>query len=430
MKNRLIASALLLFTALCVQAQTVTWYGQGETGRQQPQEVAYTGPQTGFATFYAAYLAGQPTAYGETYQPTEMTASHANLPMGTLLKVTRLDNGAQVTVRVNDRGGLCNGCVIVLSNRAAQAINLIQTGRSRVRIEKVGFSNWNPQPPAGAVNNNPQLASRSVEDRRMSWEQELRTQSAPNPADDPTAYQPATYESSNTVRPQTSNTVYPQPATYNYSAPTAPSTATVRPSTQARTTPPPNTANSNPSEMAVLTPNAQARNPLADREIQPGSLQRQQQPTNYGGTPTNNRGYVNREPQDLTTPRGGNEANISTPPRTREEVVFYTIEPTTTGELTNRRIISPPNSSANTSNAELPYTIQVGAYGNRANADRMAGNLRRLGLADVQVKPVSRADGTVINRVLVGRYADAVSARASADDMQSRYSISAVPTLL
>ncbi|MEM7574952.1 MAG: septal ring lytic transglycosylase RlpA family protein [Bacteroidota bacterium] len=413
MKNHLIACTLLL-ASLTLPAQTVTWYGQGETGRQKSEEVAYTGPQTGFATFYAAYLAGQPTAYGETYQPTEMTASHANLPMGTLLKVTRLDNGAQITVRVNDRGGLCNGCVIVLSNRAAQAINLIQTGRSQVRIEKVGFSNWNPQPPAMQTNN-PQMVTRSVEDRRMSWENELRNQ--PTPSDDPTAYQPATYGGTATVRP-TSTTSYPQqPTMQTYPAPAAPSSATVRPVRQATTVnrPIPTT---NQQEVAVMSPTAQARNPLADREIQPGSLNN----ASYSGTPTNNRAYVNRQQQqDPVAPTTYYPAT-STPPAASPERVNYTLEPTTTGELTNRVIVAPQE--------ELPYTIQVGAYGNRTNADRMAGNLRRLGLSNVEVKPVSRADGTVINRVLVGRYADSVSARVFAQELQSTYSISAVPTLL
>lgn len=414
MKNRLIACTLLL-ASLTLQAQTITWYGQGETGRQQSQEVAYTGPQTGFATFYAAYLAGQPTAYGETYQPTEMTASHASLPMGTLLKVTRLDNGAQITVRVNDRGGLCNGCVIVLSNRAAQAINLIQTGRSQVRIEKVGFSNWNPQPPA-LQTNNPQMVTRAVEDRRMSWEDELRNQ--PTPSDDPTAFQPATYGGTTTVRPSSTPTYPQQAAMQTYPAPAAPSGASVRPARQATSFSPPPAPTTANQEFAVLSPNAQARNPLADREIQPGSLNT----GSYGGTPTNNRAYVNRQQQqDPVAPTTYYPAT-STPPVSSPGRVNYTLEPTTTGELTNRVVVAPQE--------ELPYTIQVGAYGNRANADRMAGNLRRLGLSDVEVKPVSRADGTVINRVLVGRYADSVSARVSARELQSTYSISAVPTLL
>src|SRR5689334_14132916 len=65
--------------------------------------------QVGMATFYAARFAGRPTASGERYDPRALTAAHRSLPLGTVVRVTRLDAsgaavGAPVVVRVNDRG--------------------------------------------------------------------------------------------------------------------------------------------------------------------------------------------------------------------------------------------------------------------------------------------------------------------------------------
>src|SRR5690606_1622995 len=80
---------------------------------------SYSVAERGVATFYADYLEGQPTAYGEFYHKDEMTAAHRSHPAGTLLKVTRLDNQRSVIVRVNDWGQLCEGCVVSVSKVAA-----------------------------------------------------------------------------------------------------------------------------------------------------------------------------------------------------------------------------------------------------------------------------------------------------------------------
>ena len=75
--------------------------------------------ERGVAVFYADYFEGRPTAYGETYRADRLTAAHQTHPLGTLLKVTRLDTRRSVIVRVNDRGVHCDGCVIQLSKVAA-----------------------------------------------------------------------------------------------------------------------------------------------------------------------------------------------------------------------------------------------------------------------------------------------------------------------
>ena len=86
--------------------------------------------EVGTALYYADYLEGRATALGEVYRADQMTAAHQSLPLGTIVKVTRLDNGLSTIVRINDRGPYCEGCVIDLSTVAAQELDLMQVGRN------------------------------------------------------------------------------------------------------------------------------------------------------------------------------------------------------------------------------------------------------------------------------------------------------------
>jgi len=64
-----------------------------------------------------------------------MTAAHKTLPLGTVVKVTNLDNGKTVEVRINDRGPYVKGRIIDLSKTAARAIDIRGTGTANVKLE-------------------------------------------------------------------------------------------------------------------------------------------------------------------------------------------------------------------------------------------------------------------------------------------------------
>lgn len=100
--------------------------------------------EVGYAMYYADYLHGQSTALGEIYNKYELTAAHMTHPKGTLLRVTRLDNGESVTVRVNDRGNFGDKLIVDLSWAAAMQLDMIKEGKVMVRAEVVGQSNTNP----------------------------------------------------------------------------------------------------------------------------------------------------------------------------------------------------------------------------------------------------------------------------------------------
>lgn len=88
----------------------------------------------GLASWYGQRHHGRPTASGETFDMNQLTAAHRTLPFGTRLRVTNLDNGRSVVVRVNDRGPHVPGRILDLSLRAAQAIGMAANGVVRVEM--------------------------------------------------------------------------------------------------------------------------------------------------------------------------------------------------------------------------------------------------------------------------------------------------------
>lgn len=91
----------------------------------------------GIASFYGGKFIGRKTANGERYTGRKLTAAHRVLPFGTYIRVTRLDNGLSVIVRINDRGPYIDGRVIDLSPAAAKRIHLLKTGVTHVKLEVV-----------------------------------------------------------------------------------------------------------------------------------------------------------------------------------------------------------------------------------------------------------------------------------------------------
>lgn len=108
-----------------------TWYYPAE-------DYAYN--ETGIASFYGGEqqgvnFHGRLTANGEIYDMNALTAAHRTLPMPSLVRVTNLENGRAVVLRVNDRGPYARGRIIDLSRRAAQLLGYEGKGTARVRVE-------------------------------------------------------------------------------------------------------------------------------------------------------------------------------------------------------------------------------------------------------------------------------------------------------
>ena len=95
----------------------------------------YTHFQTGMASFYGGSWHGKKTANGEIFNENSLTAAHRTLPFGTRVRVTNLDNGKSVVVRINNRGPYSNGRIIDLSKAAFAKIANISKGVTKVKLE-------------------------------------------------------------------------------------------------------------------------------------------------------------------------------------------------------------------------------------------------------------------------------------------------------
>jgi rare lipoprotein A len=90
--------------------------------------------EEGTASWYGRSHQGQRTADGERFDRRAFTCAHRSLPFNTILRVTNLENGRRVSVRVNDRGPYRDGRILDLSAAAAAALGMREDGTARVRI--------------------------------------------------------------------------------------------------------------------------------------------------------------------------------------------------------------------------------------------------------------------------------------------------------
>jgi rare lipoprotein A len=108
--------------------------------------------ELGLASVYSPKFQSKFTASGESFSHSELTASHRQLPFGTMVKITRIDNGKSVTVRITDRGPFVNGYITNLSKAAALKIGMLgENTEAKVKMEVLS----DVKPQVNAVNTRP-----------------------------------------------------------------------------------------------------------------------------------------------------------------------------------------------------------------------------------------------------------------------------------
>lgn len=103
--------------------------------------------ETGIASWYGEDFHGKATANGERYDMNALTAAHRTLPMPVVVRVTNLDNGRSLRLRLNDRGPYARGRIIDVSKRAAQLLGFQESGTARVRVQFEGRAEVGAPPP-------------------------------------------------------------------------------------------------------------------------------------------------------------------------------------------------------------------------------------------------------------------------------------------
>ncbi|SDN35391.1 rare lipoprotein A [Pseudomonas arsenicoxydans] len=120
MKRLLSACALLSLLAGCASNDIIDPHGYDKTG---------------VASYYGAKHQGKRTASGERFNKNSLTAAHRQLPFGTRVKVTNLNNDKSCVVRINDRGPHARGRLIDVSHEAAERLGMLGSGTARVRVQ-------------------------------------------------------------------------------------------------------------------------------------------------------------------------------------------------------------------------------------------------------------------------------------------------------
>ncbi|MGB0671008.1 MAG: septal ring lytic transglycosylase RlpA family protein [Rhodospirillales bacterium] len=98
-------------------------------------QVDYDYDETGIASWYGPQFHGKDTANGEVFDMNAVSAAHKTLPLPTIARVTNLENGRSLVVRINDRGPFVGNRIIDLSRRAAQLLDFENRGTARVRVQ-------------------------------------------------------------------------------------------------------------------------------------------------------------------------------------------------------------------------------------------------------------------------------------------------------
>lgn len=103
--------------------------------------------ETGIASWYGRKFHGRKTANGEIFDMNLLSAAHKTLPLPVNVKVTNLENGRSIVVRVNDRGPFVNDRIIDLSRKAAEVLAMKGQGTAYVRVQYVGIATLNGRGP-------------------------------------------------------------------------------------------------------------------------------------------------------------------------------------------------------------------------------------------------------------------------------------------
>ena len=126
--------AFLLFSCISAPRYSSSSYSDNQTKRENSKNIFY-----GVSSFYGLDdgFDGNLTANGEVYDKDGFTAAHKTLPLNSIVKVTNMENGKTVTLRINDRGPYIKGRILDCSHGAAIKLDFVEQGTTEVKIEVI-----------------------------------------------------------------------------------------------------------------------------------------------------------------------------------------------------------------------------------------------------------------------------------------------------
>jgi len=398
-------------------------------------EKAYNERQIGMAGTYNATAQGQRTAYNETYVNKQLTASHALLPLGTLVRVQNLDNNRFVSVRINDKGRECSDCLLMLSQAAAKQLGI--SYRGRVSVERTGFSNWNPAPPPAApvAYGTQAPVTRPVQINNNQWQ--ARGGNAQSQATyGSQAQSPVAYgNSGSTAQPNT----YNQPSAYgtqrpqqsgNYAVLNAPNTPSVvsrevQPATVSRQ---PATYSRYPSASTPVQTNNQPRvyQPAPSAYSTPAPVYQQPAPVQQQPAPTTRQA----SPPPSTVKRYQESKIVPAPATYQTPTAYNAPQAYNPPPNTQARGVASPAAAAAPATTARQYVVQLGAYNNETYAKARVDQLQKMGLSNIFYRSIQKPDGQMINRVYAGTFTSMAEAQQAGKLIRGNFQIAGIASAL
>lgn len=311
--------------------------------------------QVGTASWYGKQFHGKKTAIGEVYDMHAMTAAHPTMELPSFAKVTNLENGRSVIVRVNDRGPFLHGRIIDLSYAAAVKLGYQKKGTARVRVERITRRDIAAgRIPSTTADNAVLVASSSK--KSTTAPAPTRTASAA-----PRQTQTTTYRQSTT---QLTQTYEPAPA---------------------------------PAAEQTVTP---AAKPAPIPSAQPRAVA-----TNEGTLVTDTTAHSSKYDDQVYVTLSIPVENAETPPEEQTPVQNDAM-----GALIAQQETAPAQAPAEVLPSAIPsastgsWSVQIGAYGVQENAKQAAAHAEMM-LASVQNAQVRVVDTGKVWKVLSGNFA-------------------------
>lgn len=399
--------------------------------RYVPMQQSRGYSETGVASWYGTKFHGRKTSSGEEYDMFGMTAAHTTLPLPTYATVQNLENGRKIVVKINDRGPFANNRLIDLSYVAAYKLDMVKSGTAKVRVTAIDTgknfaSDDMRNRPIVAGYSNPSTTGPVVAESIFP---------GPVPAGSEISYGQAAVAAgaaagtySNASQTVTAQSAYGQAAgaavsTYNTGVQTVTGQTANSPGAYSQTS-------ALPATGSVTTYNTTA--------AQTGY---QTQPVTTANTNTNTTGY--QATPGYTVWQSGTStyqsaaaatgvSSTQMPPlnpastgqityptsnvqyQTQTEPAWQTYQSGQTGETVTYQSAQSVDYASNAPVPPSPYTppaqsrgiyVQVGAFSDRTNADKVQLALQQRGFTPVNVMPVARAAGTLY-RVRIGPMPD------------------------
>ena len=138
-----IKNSILIFNILFFSCTVVPRYNSGDgyanskidNSTSKKSDKSFKKTYYGVSSWYGKDFHGKLTANGEVYDMYGITAAHKKLPLNTVARVTNIDNGKSIILRINDRGPFVKGRILDCSMGAAKKLGFHHAGTANVKIE-------------------------------------------------------------------------------------------------------------------------------------------------------------------------------------------------------------------------------------------------------------------------------------------------------